>query len=212
MPTIYNADPSELIEKTSEELKKIESIKPPVWAAFVKTGMHKERPPVKNDWWYMRAASILRKIYRLGPIGVSKLRVNYGGKKNRGYKTEHFYKGSGNILRKIMQQLEKEGFVKIDLKSKHKGRLITAKGKKFLDDIAGKISNVRIEQKKEEKREELAKEIKKEETPKAEKKADVKEETKKEKSPEKEAAMKEAKQEKSEQKTDKKEAAKNKAQ
>jgi len=187
MPTVYNADPSELIEKASEELKKFEAIKPPEWAAFVKTGMHKERPPVKNDWWYARAASILRKIYRLGPIGVSKLRVNYGGKKNRGYKTEHFYKGSGNILRKIMQQLEKEGFVKIDLKSKHKGRLITAKGKKFLDDIAGKISNVHAQQKQEEKREELAKEIKKE------------------KSPEKEVAMKEAKQ-------DKKEAAKNKAQ
>ena len=205
MPTIYNADPSELIEKASEELKKIEAIKPPIWAAFVKTGVHKERPPVKNDWWYMRAASILRKIYRLGPIGVSKLRVGYGGKKNRGYKTEHFYKGSGNKLRKIMQQLEKEGFVKIDLKSKHKGRLITAKGKKFLDDIAGKISNVRIEQKKEEKREELAKEIKKEEAPKAEKKEGIKDEAKKEKSPEKEAAVKEAKQEK-------KEAAKNKVQ
>ena len=198
MPTAYDADPSELIEKASEELKKIEAIKPPVWAAFVKTGMHKERPPVKNDWWYIRAASILRKIYRLGPIGVSKLRGNYGGKKNRGYKTEHFYKGSGNILRKIMQQLEKEGFVKIDLKSKHKGRLITAKGKKFLDDIAGKISNVRIEQKKEEKREELAKEVKKEEAPKAEKKEGIKEEAKKEKSPEKETAVKETKQEKKE--------------
>ena len=197
MPTIYNADPSELIEKASEELKKIESIKPPVWAAFVKTGMHKERPPVKNDWWYIRAASILRKIYRLGPIGVSKLRVNYGGKKNRGYKTEHFYKGSGNILRKILQQLEKEGFVKIDLKSKHKGRLITAKGKKFLDDIAGKISNVRIEQKKEEKTEEPVKEVKKEETPKAEKKAEAKGETKKE-SPKNEAVAKETKQEKKE--------------
>ena len=172
MPTIYNADPSELIEKTSEELKKIEAIKPPVWAAFVKTGVHKERPPVKNDWWYMRAASILRKIYRLGPIGVSKLRVNYGGKKNRGYKTEHFYKGSGNILRKIMQQLEKEGFVKIDLKSKHKGRLITAKGKKFLDEIAGKISKVQVQQKKEE--------AKKEETLKVETKEEKKAETKQE--------------------------------
>ena len=167
--------------------------------------MHKERPPVKNDWWYVRAASILRKIYRLGPIGVSKLRVNYGGKKNRGYKPEHFYKGSGNILRKVMQQLEKEGFVKIDLKSRHKGRVITAKGKKFLDDIAGKISNVHVQQKQEEKREEPIKEIKKEEAPKAEKKEGIKDEAKKEKSPEKEAAMKEAKQ-------DKKVAAKNKVQ
>jgi len=57
MPTIYNCDPSELVEKTSEELKKVETIKAPEWALFVKTGVHKERPPLKNDWWYTRTAS-----------------------------------------------------------------------------------------------------------------------------------------------------------
>ena len=148
MPTIYNTDPSELVEKASEELKNTESIKAPEWAPFVKTGMHKERPPIKSNLWYMRTASILKQVYKYGPIGVSKLRIKYGGKKNRGVQTEHFYKGSGNIIRKIMQQLEKEGFVKKDLKSVHKGRSITAKGKKFLDEIAGKISNIQVQQKK----------------------------------------------------------------
>ena len=150
MGTIYNCDPSELIEKASEELKKLESIKQPDWAPFVKTGMHKERPPVEKDWWYVRAASVLRHIYRYGPIGVSKLRIKYGGKKNRGVKKSHFYKGSGSILRKIIQQLEKEGFVKTDLKSLRRGRLITAKGKKFLDDVAGKISKTIVEKPKKE--------------------------------------------------------------
>lgn len=145
MATIYNCDPSELIEKAAQELKKLESIKQPEWAPFVKTGVHKERPPVSKDWWYVRAASVLRHIYRFGAIGVSKLRARYGGKKNRGVKPEHFYKGSGSIIRKIIQQLEKEGLVKKDLKSAHKGRVITAKGKKFLDDIAGKISKVAVE-------------------------------------------------------------------
>ena len=140
MGTIYNTDQSELIEKASEELKKIESIEAPDWALFVKTGMHKERPPMNNDWWYIRSAAVLRQVYRLGPIGVSKLRARYGGKKNRGVKREHFYKGSGSIARKILQQLEKEGFVKKDLKNVHKGRSITAKGKKFLDDVAATIS------------------------------------------------------------------------
>ena len=161
MTSIYNCDPSELVDKASEELKKIESIKAPEWAVYVKTGVHKERPPIKNDWWYVRAASVLRKIYILGPIGISKLRVKYGGKKNRGTKTEHFYKGSGSIIRKIMQQLEKEGFVKTDLKSVHKGRSITAKGKKFLDDVAGKISNIQVQQKKDHVKEEAKKEEKK---------------------------------------------------
>ena len=170
MPTIYDCDLSELIEKASEELKNTESIKAPEWAPFVKTGMHKERPPIKSDWWYMRAASILKQVYKYGPIGVSKLRTKYGGKKNRGVKTEHFYRGSGSIIRKIMQQLEKEGFVKKDLKSVHKGRSITAKGKKFLDDVAGKISNIQVQQKKVE--------PVKEEAKKEEKKVEAKQENK----------------------------------
>ena len=137
---MYDIDAQELILKTAEELKKIPEIKPPAWAAFVKTGMHKERPPVNDDWWYMRAASVLRIVYRLGPIGVSKLRTKYGGKKNRGHKKEHFYKGSGSILRKSLQQLEKAGFIKFAEKGVHKGRIITPKGKSFLDKIATESS------------------------------------------------------------------------
>ncbi|MBI2208003.1 30S ribosomal protein S19e [Candidatus Woesearchaeota archaeon] len=149
MGTIYDCEQSELVEKASEELKKVNAIKAPSWAAFVKTGVHKERPPVEGDWWHTRAASVLRQIYRKGPIGVSKLRTAYGGKKNRGYKTEHFYKGSGSILRKILQQLEAAGFVKKEEKNVHKGRVLTAAGKKFLDNIAAQISIARPQQKKE---------------------------------------------------------------
>jgi len=176
MPTIYDCDSSELVEKAAEELKKIDAIEPPTWTMFVKTGVHKERPPTKKDWWYVRSASILKQIYRLGPIGVSKLRTKYGGKKNRGVKTEHFYKGSGSIIRKIIQQLEKEGFVKKDQKNKHKGRVITAKGKKFLDDIAAKISKVTVEkvEKKEEPKKEANQEKKTEQTKQEEKTKETK--------------------------------------
>ena len=146
MTTAYDVDPQELISKTAEELKKIPEMKVPLWAAFVKTGMHKERPPVDDDWWYFRSASVLRSIYRFGPVGVSKLRTKYGGKKNRGVKKEHFYKGSGSILRKSLQQLEKVGFVKFAEKGVHKGRIITPKGKSFLDKIATHINGLKPEQ------------------------------------------------------------------
>ena len=143
---MYDVDAQDLILKTAEELKKIPEIKAPAWAAFVKTGMHKERPPVNDDWWYVRTASVLRKIYRLGPIGVSKLRTGYGGNKNRGVKKEHFYKGSGNIVRKALQQLEKAGLIKFAEKGVHKGRIITPKGKSFLDKIAAQIQGVKPKQ------------------------------------------------------------------
>lgn len=137
MGKLYDVDASELIKKASLELKKSKEVKMPAWAQFVKTGVHKERPPLNSElWWYMRAASILRKVYMLGPIGVSKLRRKYGGKRNRGHKPEHTYKGSGKIIRTILQQLEKEGFVKQVEKGVHKGKTITPKGKSFLDKLA----------------------------------------------------------------------------
>ena len=88
MASIYDVNANELIEKVAEELKKISEIKPPAWASYVKTGVHKQRPPVEADWWFMRTAAILRSIYRLGPVGVSKLRTKYGGKKDRGHKED----------------------------------------------------------------------------------------------------------------------------
>ncbi|MBU0667407.1 MAG: 30S ribosomal protein S19e [Nanoarchaeota archaeon] len=135
---VYNVEPTRLIEKTADELKKL--IGAPSWSAFVRTGNHKQRPPVNPDWWYVRAAAVLRTIYLLGPIGVSKLRTKYGGKKNRGVRPEKFVKGSGNIIRKILQELEKAELVKQAQKGKHKGRIITPKGMSLLFTVTKKIS------------------------------------------------------------------------
>lgn len=135
-----DVDPTELIEEVAKELSKIKDISPPSWAIFVKTGASKERPPAREDWWYVRAASVLRKVRLKGPIGVSKLRIFYGGIKNRGYAPEVFKRGSGNILRKVLQQLEKAELVKKDKKGVHKGRVITPKGIKLIDNAAKKIS------------------------------------------------------------------------
>ena len=136
MVSVYDVDANELIEKAAKELKKIAELKMPEWALFVKTGVSKERQPVSRDWWYTRAASILRKLYLASPMGVSKLRTKYGGKKNRGNKPEKFYKGSGKVIRSILQQLEKAEFIKKAEKGAHKGRAITKKGKSFLDKLA----------------------------------------------------------------------------
>ena len=130
---VKKVEPNKLIEAVARELRKIKEIRPPEWAKFVKTGVYKERPPEQEDWWYIRLASILRKIYIYGPVGVSRLRTAYGGCKNRGVKPEKFRKGSGSIIRKALQQLEAVGFVKT---VERKGRVITEKGKRFLETIA----------------------------------------------------------------------------
>ncbi len=133
---IDNAPINKLIENSAVELKKMDSITAPEWAKFVKTGAHKERVPSNEDWWYTRAAAILRKVYKLGPVGTSKLRIKFGGKKARGHKPEKFYKGSGNIIRKILQQLESAELIKQTKKGVHHGRVLTPKGQSFLNKIS----------------------------------------------------------------------------
>lgn len=180
--------PNDLIGRAAEEIKKIEAVKPPVWTAFSKTGAHKERAPEKKDWWYSRVAAVLRSVYVLGPIGVSKLRTKYGGKKRRGHPPAVFRKGSGSIIRKALQQLEKAGFIKFVEKGIHKGRIVTPQGKSFLDKIAVQLLKEqrknkpkaekpveKVEVKKEEKKPEIKKEVK-QEKPKEEKKPEIKQE------------------------------------
>ena len=137
MTTVYDVDPNALIDAAAGELKA--KVKAPAWSEFVKTGLSKERPPENPDWWFVREASILRKIYTKGPIGVSRLRNEYRSKKNRGVRPEKSYPASGKITRLAVQQLEEQGLVK---KIKDgKGREITGAGMKFLDNLAHKIKS-----------------------------------------------------------------------
>lgn len=124
-----------LIDKLKEELKSLKEINPPEWSSFVKSGVHKERPPEQQDFWYIRAASVLRRIYLNGPIGTERLRSYFGGRRRLGHKPAHFRKASGAIIRKILHQLETAGLVE---KNK-KGRKISNKGKKFLAAVAKAI-------------------------------------------------------------------------
>lgn len=175
MNYVFSVDQSELVKKTAAELKKIKEIKPPEWAIFVRTGVHKERPPVEKDWWYMRVASILKLLNRYSPLGTAKIRTKYGGRKNRGFKPDHFYKGSGSIARKILQQLDAAELTKKEEEKgrKRRGRSITPKGKSLLNKVAlgilgkkpvgkKKVKIVVTEDKKEKVKKKPKKEVKKE--------------------------------------------------
>ncbi len=133
MTTVYDVLAEKLIEQTADELKTYEDIVPPTWAPFVKTGVAKELPPDRPDWWYVRAASMLRKVYLKGPLGTRRIKNEYSQKKNRGAKAEHPRPGSGSITRKILQQLENAKLVK---NIPGKGRQITSFGMSFLDKQA----------------------------------------------------------------------------
>lgn len=128
----------QFIENLATRLKAMDEFRMPDWATFVKTGRAKTRPPEREDWWYIRAASILRSVYIRGVVGVSRLMTKYGSRKERGSKPEKFYKASGKIVRTILQQATKAGFME-HIKEKKTGRRLTKKGKEFLEAFAAEL-------------------------------------------------------------------------
>ena len=132
MVTAYDVESAKLIKAMAEKLKGDSNIKPPIWVGYVKTGANKERAPEEPDFWYKRSASLLRKIYMHGPVGVSKLRKEYSSRKNRGAAKERSVRAGGSIIRKAMQQLEKAGLIE----KKGAGRIISKKGTAFVDGAA----------------------------------------------------------------------------
>lgn len=137
MTTAYDVPADVLINRLSGYMKEnIREIQPADWAGYVKTGSHVERVPQNPDWWYVRSASVLRKLYMKGPVGVSRLRKEYGGRKRRGVRPAHFAKAGGNILRSILQQLEQAGLAQ---KDGTKGRVVSGKGRSLLDAMSTQI-------------------------------------------------------------------------
>ncbi len=135
---VQEVDPEKFILALASKLKEMKEFEMPEWASFVKTSSSKERPPENADWWYVRAASILRSIYVKGVVGVSRLRVKYGSRKNRGVQPEKFVRSSGKIIRLMLQQANKAGFVET-LKDKKAGRRLTKVGKDFLENISTQL-------------------------------------------------------------------------
>jgi small subunit ribosomal protein S19e len=137
--TVYDFDQQEYNLKLAEALKKIPEFKKPKWAEFVKSSSSKERPIEDEDFWHKRAASILKQLYKRKIVGVNRLRIKYGSKKNRGYQPEIFRKAGGKIIRTILQQSDKAGLTEV-MKSKKgtkikSGRQLTQNGKTFMEEI-----------------------------------------------------------------------------
>ena len=135
MTTVFDVPADLLIKKVAEEFKNNDKINSPAWSNFVKTGVHKERKPEDVDWWYTRCASIIRRVYMDGAVGVMSLRTFYGGKKDCGVTPEVFRKGSGAIIRNALHQLEDAGYVEKVVG----GRVVTPAGRSFLDKISAEI-------------------------------------------------------------------------
>jgi small subunit ribosomal protein S19e len=134
--TVYEMPAAEYNTKLANVLKNMDEFKQPEWSYFVKSSVSKQRPPRDPDFWFKRAASILRQIYTHNVVGVNRLKTRYGGRKKRGVRPEHFAKASGKMIRVILQQAEKAGLLeKFNESGKRAGRRLTKSGKELLDGV-----------------------------------------------------------------------------
>ena len=136
MTTTFDVPAKELIDAVAKKLQNDKSVILPEGSSYARTGVTKENPPMDKNWWYTRCASILRKIYINNAIGIEHLRAEYGGKRDRGSKPYKARSGSGSIVRRAVQQLEKAGYVS---KIKGQGRVLTPKGKSFMDNTSHEV-------------------------------------------------------------------------
>lgn len=106
----------------------------PKYVDYAKTGVAKELAPYDPDWFYIRCASLARRVYVTPGTGVGAFRHAYSTRMRRkGVVPEHTSIAAGGIIRNCLQQLEGMGLVE---KDPNGGRRISSSGRQALDRIA----------------------------------------------------------------------------
>ncbi|GBG61485.1 hypothetical protein CBR_g21828 [Chara braunii] len=139
--TVKDVSPHDFVRAYAAHLKRTGKIEVPQWADLVKTASFKQLAPYDPDWYYIRAASMARKLYLRHGIGIGAFKKVYGGRKSNGVRPHHFATSSGSIARHVLKQLEVLKIVEKDPKG---GRRITSNGQRDLDRIAGRIAVVPV--------------------------------------------------------------------
>ena len=135
MVNVHDVPSGKLIPALAEQVKGLPGMEAPDWARLVKTGSHAERPPNDPEWWFSRAASIMRKRYLHSPVGLGDLERAYGGTKALHYIPKHHWDAGGSSIRRILRQLEQAELVS----KTPKGRVLTPKGHAMLDKVSREV-------------------------------------------------------------------------
>lgn len=139
--TVLDVDAAKFINTYAEHLKRSGKLAVPSWVDIVKTGKAKELAPYNPDWFYIRTASLARRLFIRPGTGIGCFRTVYGSRQNRGSRPSKHVKASGSIIRKALQALET---LKIVEKDPNGGRRLSKEGRRDLNHVAMLCSETRL--------------------------------------------------------------------
>jgi small subunit ribosomal protein S19e len=139
--TLRDVPANKWVKTMAAHLKQEGKLVVPKITELVKTSHGRERAPQNDDWFYIRCAAVLRRVYLRPGTGCGGLGKAFANKKNNGSAPEHTVKASRGALQWACQALQKINLVK---PGKIKGRVITKEGRKKVDSVA---FNVKIHRK-----------------------------------------------------------------
>lgn len=131
-----DVDQDKIVDGVATFLKKSGKLKVPENMDIVKTAKFKDLAPMDPDWFYIRCASILRRLYHRSPAGIGAIKKIYGGRQRKGVCPPHFCRADGCVARKAIQALEN---IKLVEKHPDGGRKLSSQGQRDLDRIAAQI-------------------------------------------------------------------------
>lgn len=67
--SLKDVDQQEVVKHIAQFLKKSGKVKVPEWSDLVKLGTFKQLAPIDPDWYFIRTASIARRLYVRSPVG-----------------------------------------------------------------------------------------------------------------------------------------------
>ena len=134
--TIKDVKAFRWIKVMAKHLKQEGKLFVPNCTEYIKTSHGRERAPQNLDWYYIRCAAVLRRVYIRPGVGLGGLSKKFSNKKNRGSRPEIYCKAAKGPLHWCCKSLEG---LKLIVKGKESGRVLTKEGRKRCDTIASNV-------------------------------------------------------------------------
>ncbi|ESU36657.1 SSU ribosomal protein S19E, partial [Giardia duodenalis] len=134
MSSVTRVPADVFINSFAAHLKNRGIIKCPAFTDYVKTGVSRQYAPRDADWFYIKAASVIRHFYISGShsIGVAGLARKYSSLQKGKTTPHHTKRASCKVIRSIVSQFLGQKL----LIAGERGRHISPNGRKMVEDFA----------------------------------------------------------------------------